>query len=125
MLRLASRSLTLVALLVTFAVMAGPAHAATTLGQTIAPSGCGTSTVLITGAAANYAAPAAGVLTSFSVQGGAANDQVQLTVLRHTTGTQYTVVAESAPVAIPTGTLVTSARPTRRSSTEAVTRTSA
>ncbi|HEX4735878.1 MAG TPA: hypothetical protein VH247_15825 [Thermoleophilaceae bacterium] len=93
------------------AAIAAPAQAATTLGQTVTPDlPCGSSTFLLTNTTpppgATYSAPSAGVLTSFSVQGGADNDQVQLTVLRPA-GAGYTDVAESNQVAIASGTLVT------------------
>jgi uncharacterized repeat protein (TIGR01451 family) len=89
---------------------AATAHAATTLGQTFTPDICGSSPFVLTNTATtgnSYAAPADGVLTQWSVQGGVETDQVQLAVIQHLSGTQYNVKAKSAVETIQPGQLAT------------------
>lgn len=96
--------------------LAGPAQAAVTIGQTVTPTACGNTQLLIAQTTVQpqyqrYEAPSAGVLTSFSVQGGSdsgsGDDTMQLTVLRGVGGADYKVIAESDPVVVRAGTLET------------------
>jgi uncharacterized repeat protein (TIGR01451 family) len=110
--RFAARTFkTLLVAAIAVAALAAPAQAATTLGQTTTPpsGGCGADAVLFTAPSSPRPlnVPSAGIITSFTVQGDADSDVVQLSILRHTGGTQYLVVAESADSTVPTGQLTT------------------
>jgi hypothetical protein len=78
--------------------MASSASAAVTIGGTFPPStfACSGGTLLQSGSpAGQYAAPFAGVLTSWSVQAGAGPSQRKLKVARPAGGNSFTIVGES------------------------------
>ena len=83
---------------------AAPASAATQIGQTFAPTSTGCSgpggselTLLqTTSPGPSYAAPFAGVLTSWSFQAGSSPPQVKLKVGRAAGGNSFTIVGESS-----------------------------
>jgi hypothetical protein len=78
---------------------ASPASAATQLGETFTPpSGCPSapSTVLQSSSPGqSYAAPAAGVITSWSFQAGPSPPQLKFKVARSAGGDNFTIVGES------------------------------
>lgn len=79
---------------------AGPAHGAVTIGETFDPgtSSCGAASTILQSAsppADTYAAPSAGVITSWSFQGGATPIQLKLKVGDPEGGNVYQVVGQS------------------------------
>jgi hypothetical protein len=93
-------------------VLAGPtaAGAATTIGQTFTPpaGGCGSGTDLqTTSPGSSYAAPADGVITSWSHQANETPPELQFKVARSVGGNDYTIVGESTSQAMTAGELNT------------------
>lgn len=101
------RRLALVPLVVLAALIAAPgsAGAATQIGQTFLPTdNCSPRTRLQSSSpGGQYAAPFAGVITSWSFQASSAGGEspMRLKVGRHASGDQFTIVGESEGQAIP------------------------
>lgn len=101
------RRLALVPFVVLAALIAAPgsAGAATQIGQTFVPTdNCSPRTRLQSSSpGGQYAAPFAGVITSWSFQASSAGggSPVKLKVGRHASGDQFTIVGESEVQAIP------------------------
>jgi len=80
------------------AAAASPAMAATQLGETFAPTeavGNGATVLQSTSPGSHYAAPFAGVITSWSHRAGPATQQLKLKVGRPAGGGNFTIVGDS------------------------------
>ena len=91
-------------------IAAAPAHGAVTIGETFDPgaSSCGSdSTILqsVSPPADSYAAPTAGVITSWSYQGGATPMQLRLKVADPEGGNVFQVVGRSGVESAAAGSL--------------------
>jgi hypothetical protein len=94
-----TRALALSAAVATIGLVGAPkAGAATTIGQTFTPppGGCGPATNLqSTSPGSSYAAPSAGVITSWSHEANATPPELVFKVARHGGGASFTIIGES------------------------------
>jgi hypothetical protein len=83
------------------------AGAATQIGETFAPGDCDGGFIYITTGSpgGSYAAPAPGVITSWSFQGGSTPTQLRLKIGRPAGGNNYTIVGEGKLESPPVGVL--------------------
>ncbi len=78
--------------------IAGPADAATQLGQVFTPADAvppGSMAIQSISPMDRYAAPFGGIITAWNVQGGAEAAQLQLKVVRRAGGNQFTIVGDT------------------------------